>query len=149
MKFNVTKFTKVILDIMFVSGILIVLTLPLILKVFGKYVDSQLLEYLWCMTFVYGICGICSLMIVWELRKMFQTVLREDCFVRSNVKSLEKMGTYSFVIAVLMVVRCFIYITLASVAIIVVFVIAGLFSKVLAQVFDKAVTYKLENDLTI
>ena len=33
--------------------------------------------------------------------------------------------------------------------VILVFVIAGLFSKVLARVFDKAVTYKLENDLTI
>ena len=27
--------------------------------------------------------------------------------------------------------------------------IAGLFSRVLAGIFDKAVTYKLENDLTI
>nr|WP_302629354.1 DUF2975 domain-containing protein [uncultured Eubacterium sp.] len=34
-------------------------------------------------------------------------------------------------------------------AIMMVFIIAGLFSRVLAQVFDKAVTYKLENDLTI
>ena len=31
----------------------------------------------------------------------------------------------------------------------IVFIIAGLFSKVLSSVFDKAVTYKLENDLTI
>ena len=30
-----------------------------------------------------------------------------------------------------------------------VFLIAGLFSRVLADVFDQAVTYKLENDLTI
>ena len=33
--------------------------------------------------------------------------------------------------------------------VILVFIIAGLFSKVLSSVFDKAVTYKLENDLTI
>lgn len=149
MKFNVTKLTKIILDIMFAVGIVIVLTLPLILKVYGKYVDSQVLKYLWWMIFVLGICGIFSLMIVWELRKMFQTVLCEDCFVKSNVKSLEKMGRYSFAIAVLMIVRCCFYITLAAASIVVIFIIAGLFSKVLAQVFDKAVTYKLENDLTI
>ena len=45
--------------------------------------------------------------------------------------------------------RLFIYITPSVLILILVFVIAGLFSKVLAQVFDKAVTYKLENDLTI
>lgn len=67
-----------------------------------------------------------------------------------NVSSLNKMGKYSFVIAVVMLVRCLVfYITLAAIAMVIVFIIAGLFSKVLAQVFDRAVTYKLENDLTI
>ena len=33
--------------------------------------------------------------------------------------------------------------------VILVFVIAGLFSRVLAMVFEQAVTYKEENDLTI
>lgn len=48
-----------------------------------------------------------------------------------------------------MAVKCLFNITLATMAIMMVFIIAGLFSRVLAQVFDKAVTYKLENDLTI
>ena len=38
---------------------------------------------------------------------------------------------------------------LAMLVVILVFVIAGLFSKVLACVFDEAVRYKQENDLTI
>ena len=59
------------------------------------------------------------------------------------------MSTYSFFIAVITACRLFIYITPAVFVIILVFVIAGLFSKVLAQVFDKAVAYKQENDLTI
>ena len=41
------------------------------------------------------------------------------------------------------------YLTPAVMIIILVFLIAGLFSKVLSQVFDRAVAYKLENDLTI
>ena len=39
--------------------------------------------------------------------------------------------------------------TVAMLTLIMVFIIAGLFSKVLAFVFDKAIEYKLENDLTI
>jgi hypothetical protein len=59
------------------------------------------------------------------------------------------MSIYSFFIAVITASRLFIYLTPAVLVVILVFVIAGLFSKVLARVFDKAVTYKLENDLTI
>ena len=59
------------------------------------------------------------------------------------------MGTYSFVIAVICLLRTVLYMTIAMLVLVLVFVIAGLFSKVLAFVFDKAVEYKLENDLTI
>ena len=59
------------------------------------------------------------------------------------------MGTYSFLIALITCCRLFLYITPAVVIVILVFVIAGLLCKVLSQVFDRAVAYKLENDLTI
>ncbi len=47
------------------------------------------------------------------------------------------------------VVRCIVYMTMAMGVVILVFVIAGLFSKVLACVFEEAVRFKQENDLTI
>ena len=59
------------------------------------------------------------------------------------------MGTYSFCIALVTAFRFLLYFTPSVAIIILVFIIAGLFSKVLSQVFDKAVTYKQENDLTI
>lgn len=149
MKGNITKITKWILDFMFVSGIIVTATLPLSLNLYGKYIEDELANYLWQMVGIFFICGVFALMIVWELRKMFKTVIGDDCFVRENVASLDRMGNYSFVIAIVMIVRCFFYVTLAALAMIFVFIIAGLFSKVLAQVFDRAVTYKLENDLTI
>lgn len=42
-----------------------------------------------------------------------------------------------------------VYLTIAMLVIILVFIIAGMFSKVLAMVFEEAVRYKEENDLTI
>ncbi|WP_370749664.1 DUF2975 domain-containing protein [Eubacterium sp.] len=149
MKLNITRFTKAVLDIMFVLGILITATLPFLLKTYGKYVEPGIEKYIWQNSVVLGLCGIFSLMIVWELRKMFKTVIADDCFVRNNVTSLKKMSIYSVGIVVFMAVKCLFNTTLATMAIMMVFIIAGLFSRVLAQVFDKAVTYKLENDLTI
>ena len=149
MKLNITRFTKAVLDIMFVLGILITATLPFLLKTYGKYVEPGIEKYIWQNSVVLGLCGIFSLMILWELRKMFKTVIADDCFVRNNVTSLKKMSIYSVGIVFFMAVKCLFNITLATMAIMMVFIIAGLFSRVLAQVFDKAVTYKLENDLTI
>ncbi|WP_302669011.1 DUF2975 domain-containing protein [Eubacterium sp. AF15-50] len=149
MKLNITRFTKAVLDIMLVLGILITATLPFLLKTYGKYVEPGIEKYIWQNSVVLGLCGIFSLMIVWELRKMFKTVIADDCFVRNNVTSLKKMSIYSVGIVFFMAVKCLFNITLATMAIMMVFIIAGLFSRVLAQVFDKAVTYKLENDLTI
>ena len=134
---------------MFVLGILITATLPFLLKTYGKYVEPGIEKYIWQNSVVLGLCGIFSLMIVWELRKMFKTVIADDCFVRNNVTSLKKMSIYSVGIVFFMALKCLFNITLATMAIMMVFIIAGLFSRVLAQVFDKAVTYKLENDLTI
>jgi hypothetical protein len=98
---------------------------------------------------IYFILGILAVLILGELRKMFRTVLKDDCFVKENVVSLQRMGTYSFVIAVICLLRTVLYMTIAMLVLVLVFIIAGLFSKVLAFVFDRAVEYKLENDLTI
>ena len=89
------------------------------------------------------------MLIIRELRKMFCSVLDDNCFIPENVNSLRKMGTYSFCIAIITCCRLFLYMTPAVLIVILVFVIAGLFSKVLSQVFQTAVNYKQENDLTI
>ena len=90
-----------------------------------------------------------ALLILYELRKMMKTVINDDCFVQENVTSLVRMSIYAFVITGLKLLRCFVYFTPAALIVAGVFFFAGLFSKVLSLVFDRAVQYKLENDLTI
>jgi len=80
---------------------------------------------------------------------MFDTVLNDDAFVRANVISLKSMGKYGFAISFLSVLRIVFSPTPATAVVIIVFAIAGLFSIVLCQVFEKAIQYKEENDLTI
>jgi len=147
-QFTITKMTKGILDFMFYAGIVACATLPFSLKFIGNYFPHYEIYYV-PMLILFFISGIFAILIILELRHMFQTVLKEDCFVERNVKSLKRMGTYSFCIAAASIARLALIITPATLVIILVFVIAGLFSLVLARVFHQAITYKLENDLTI
>lgn len=147
-KLELAKGTKLLLDFMFYAGIAVTATLPFSLKWIGSYLQSVGAHYQESVI-IYFVLGIAALVLVNELRKIFHTVLAEDCFVKENVASLRKMGNWSFFIALMSIVRSIVYVTVAMLVVILVFVIAGLFSKVLAMVFEEAVRYKEENDLTI
>jgi len=140
--------TKWLIDIIFFSGILVCAAVPWIIKIAGNY-TFVFKEYYLQMVIVFIVAGIFADLIFFELRHMFRTILREDPFVMSNVVSLKRMGVYSFIIALCTITRLFIIITPAVLVVILVFAIAGLFSLVLAQVFEQAVNFKQENDLTI
>lgn len=148
MKDRLTIFTKGILDFMFFAGVITTICVPFIIKFYGNY-NTYFAENIWELSLIFILSGIFAVLIIYELRKMFKTVLDDNCFIMENVNSLRKMGTYSFFIAVITCCRLFLYLTPAVIIVILVFIIAGLFSKVLSHVFEKAVTYKLENDLTI
>ncbi len=148
MKDRLTLFTKFLLDTLFYAGIVVIVTLPLSIKFYGRF-NSYFAENYYSLCLLFFLSGIFAVLILQQLRKMFRSVLADDCFIRENVVSLEKMSIYSFFIAVITACRLFLYLTPAVFIVILVFVIAGLFSKVLAGVFDKAITYKEENDLTI
>lgn len=148
MKDRLTLFTKYLLDFLYFAGIFVTATLPFSIKFYGKY-NSYFRDNFYSLLVVLFLSGIFAVLIIHELRKMFLSVIKDDCFIKENVNSLDKMSIYSFCIALITACRLFIYITPAVFIVILVFVIAGLFSKVLARVFDKAITYKLDNDLTI
>lgn len=148
MKDKLTVFTKGLLDFMFYAGVITTVLVPFIIKFYGKY-NSYFAANVWQLSLIFILSGIFAVLIIYELRRMFKSVLDDNCFIQANVVSLRRMGTYSFFIALITCCRLFLYLTPAVIVVILVFVIAGLFSKVLSRVFDKAVTYKEENDLTI
>lgn len=145
---KLTIFTKILLDFLYYAGIIVTVFVPFIIIRYGNY-NTYFAQNIPQLSVIFILSGIFAVLIIHELRRMFKSVLAEDCFIPENVKSLNRMGTYSFLIALITCCRLYLYITPAVIIVILVFVIAGLFSKVLSHVFDKAVTYKLENDLTI
>lgn len=147
-KLTWTKGTKYLLDIMFYAGIAVTATLPWSIKLIGEQLP-YLVEHYEESVIIYFVLGISAEKLLWELRKIFHTVLEENCFVKENVVSLQKMGNWSFFIALMAGVRSIVYMTIAMGVVILVFLIAGLFSKVLSFVFEQAVAYKEETDWTI
>ena len=147
-KSPLVRFTKFLLDFMFITGTGVCFAVPFIFKFVGRYYRIFEKYYLpFCIIFMTA--GVFALILLWELRSMFKSVLKEKPFVKENVKSLKKMGICAFLIAAVMLTRLIFVITPAVLILVGVFTIAGLFSLVLSQVFDQAVTYKQENDLTI
>jgi hypothetical protein len=133
---------------MFFTGIVICAGVPFIFRQASK-IFSIFEKYYTPFCIIFMLAGIFALAIIWDLRNMFRTVIRENPFVRENVVSLKRMGICAFIISFIMAVRLFFVITPAALVLVFVFLVAGLFSLVLSQVFDQAVTYKQENDLTI
>lgn len=145
---GVTRFTKGLLDVMFYFGIAATAALPWFLRWLGR-MHPALQHGFWIFTALFMLSGVGAVLIVYELRRMFSTVLKNDCFVTQNVVSLRRMGVYGLAIAVFTLCRLVLVFTPAEVVIFVVFVLAALFSFVLSHVFAEAVRYKEENDLTI
>lgn len=143
-----SKYTKFCLDFMFYSGILVTVTVPVTFRFLKEYVPNIGQHYV-AMCIIFMVCGVLALRIVYYLRKIFETILKGDCFVDENVIALKRMGVASFLISAVFLLRLFVAVTSGALVVILVFFIAGLFSLVLAQVFAQAVYYKQENDFTI
>ena len=147
---TVIKFTKYLLDFMYFAGMVVTVSLPWSVRFIADFFQYEAFRNQYHeVVIIYFILGLLAILIIGELRKMFRTVLCNDAFVMANVVSLKRMGTYSFLIAAICLIRLILYLTVTMTTLILVFIIAGLFSKVLAFVFEKAIQYKEENDLTI
>ena len=108
-KETVVWITKYLLDFMYFAGIVATVTLPWSIKWIARVFQYEVfVEQYKESVLIYFILGILAILIIGELRKMFRTVLADDCFVRENVVSLQRMGTYSFIIAIICLLRTFV-----------------------------------------
>jgi len=143
------RFTSVLLEFMFYSGILVIVTLPFSLRLLSQYSFVWIGEYYVLLLVVFMPAGVFGILIIRNLVKMMRTVKEKNCFVIQNVASLKRMGIYSFIISFLFLMIILFRPTPATVMVILTFFIAGLFCFVLAFVFKEAIQYKEENELMI
>lgn len=90
-----------------------------------------------------------ALIILNDLRLLLSSCIREDVFVRPNVVRLLRMAICTGVIALVFMTKIFIVNSIMTMVVVFVFFMASVFCLVLTLLFDQAVHYKMENDLTI
>lgn len=157
---SLSSFLKVVLDILLLIGIVLFFLIS-----YNTLFEGPSKDITPILIFVYAlfIVGSMSLIfIVYNLRKMIRTLITKDPFVRENVKSLRNIWMGSFIISACYFINYFINPNFKDFQIIYIdtkgihtdleffiFFFAGIFIVVLEKVFQAAVEYKEENDLTI
>ena len=146
-----SKILRVILYIVFAAGVLATATMPVMIDTYMRvlYDAYEVREgYKTFITVFLMVAGGLGLFIVLELIIMLRTILK-DPFVKRNVQSLNIIGTTAFILAGLFFAKCFVYVTFLTLLFGICLVICALFAFTLSNLFNKAVEYKEENDLTI
>jgi hypothetical protein len=145
------NFTKVIIDIMFYAGIVVCVLLPfLFYKIDGFEKIFELPRQIKLQgLIVLEIAGIMSVFALNQIRQIFKTLVNANPFIIENVKYLRKIAFIAFVVAIDFVAKSAFWLSIGNCVIVVIFIVAGLFCLVLADVFEQAVNYKQEADLTI
>lgn len=146
---GLTGILRRLLELIMLGGAAIIAFLPVLLK---RYLGSLYMgteeKYWFLLPFLY-ITGFLALITLYNIRRILKTLGRRNPFMEDNVKSFQHMAISSFAIAILYIVKILFFNSFLTIILAMVFVIAGLFSIVLAEVFHQAVKVKEENDLTI
>lgn len=146
-----SKILKSILYIIFAAGVLATVTIPFMIDTYMRVLyDSYSVRegYRIFIIIFLMIVGTLGLFIIFQLIVMLRTISR-DPFIKENVRYLNRIGTVAFITAALFFLKCLLYITILTLGFGICLVICGLFAFTLASLFNSAVKYKEENDLTI
>lgn len=146
---NLSKVVKVCLRITFVLGLFVTIFLSVILKKYFNWYFGNNTTYYWAYIAILTPCGVCSLNILWQLSCIMDTIHNKNPFIIKNVICLKRIALSSFGIAILFFILLFFQATVLTFVIAYIFLIAGISSLVFGGLFQKAVDYKNENDLTI
>ncbi len=144
----INKLTKIVVDIFFYLGIITVISVPYITpKIIRGLKLSESLILPTIITLL--LSGACAVYLILQLKKMFKTLIAGNPFVIENTIYLKNMAVVAFIISFIYLTKLTYWFTPATVIIVLVFIVAGLFCLTLKDLFAQAIKYKEDNDLTI
>ena len=103
-------------------------------------------------------CGVCTAIILWQGKRVLDTILKGDPFVLDNAKSLKRAAVCCFLISGAALARLiwgFVYyqsilpLLTYNALFVPIFLMGGLLFMVMSALFRQAAQIKAENDLTI
>ncbi len=140
---------KHFLELVMVGGAVIIILLPILLKRYLSFLYLGTEERYWFLLPFLYITGILAMIILFDIRHIFNTLGRRNPFMMDNVKSFKRIAAASLAIAFMYGLKIIFFNSFLTIILAMVFVIAGLFCIIIAEVFHQAVMVKEENDLTI
>ena len=114
--------------------------------------------YVLVLTLFLWVCGVCTAVILWQGKRVLDTILKGNPFVMDNAKSLNRAAVCCFVISGAALVRTvwgLVYYQNISpmftynALFVPIFLMAGLLCMVVSALFRQAAELKAENDLTV
>ncbi len=148
-KRGVSGVVKLMLDLALVGGAAGILSLPYTLGWCFDNLDWSVGEnYQFLMVFLF-LTGVLALGMVYELRRMFQSINNHEPFQRQNATSLRRIAVMALLISAAYLVKIMVYISFLTIIVAIVFLLFGLAGMVFSELFRQAVEVKEENDLTI
>jgi len=140
--------TKILVDLMFYGGLVALVALPFVLPMLLRWIGTSM-QFRVAYTLILLSAGTCAIYIVYQLKRMFKTLLCGNPFVMENVSCLRKCAVASALIATIFAVRIVLWFTIASGIMVIVFALLSLFSIAIKDLFKQAVSYKEETDWTV
>jgi hypothetical protein len=131
---------------MFFGGIAACAALPFILP---SLLTTLSAEFRVAYTIILLAAGLCSIYILFQLKRMFKTLLGGNPFVKENVVCLRKCAVAGALIALIFVVRIAFFFTIAAAIIVIIFAMLSLFCLTIKDLFKQAVAYKEDADWTV
>ncbi|MCL2456875.1 MAG: DUF2975 domain-containing protein [Defluviitaleaceae bacterium] len=142
------KLTKLLLELMFYGGIATVIAIPfttLDMRAFLRLPQYISAPYMILVMFA----GIFAVYIVFQLKRMYKTLLDGSPFIVQNVSCLRNCAVASALIALMFFVRLFMWFTYAALLVSIAFAMLSLFSLTIKDLFKQAIAYKEETDWTV
>ena len=140
---------KVVIDILFYLSVVCVILVPFVAKYIFGWIGIPYSGDMIVFTVMVALSGIGCVYILFHLKQMYSTLLVGNPFVDRNVSHFRKMAIACALIALIYVVKCFLFFTVATVIIAMIFVVGCLFCLTLKDLFKQAINFKTENELTI
>lgn len=146
-----SKVLRMILYVIFVLGIVIILTLPFLLEYYTSYFyDAYYLNpgYRRFIIAFLMLSGVLGDTIVWIAIQLMKSI-PSNPFTAKNVTNLKRIGILANIIALIFLLKCVVYPTFLTLLSSLLFFVGGLFVFTLSNLFRQVVRFKEENDLTI
>lgn len=142
------RIAKVFIDILFYLSIVCTALVPFFTDDFFKIINYTT-EGIILLTVILFLSGICCIYILYNLKKMYKSLLDGNPFAEENVKHFRKIAVSCALIAVIYIIKCFLIFTFGTLVVTAVFSVGCLFCLTLKDLFKQAINYKTENDLTV